>query len=183
MVAQLYRQFDAAGELLYVGISRSAMARLGQHLSVSPWAEYITTVKIETLPSREEALAAERVAIQTEHPKFNIKHNKPPKPFKLFKPFELPKSPEALKPWMRIAEAETEIIRTVTTLKAVYDEVSAASVLGISTANVKKLIASGEIGFVEIPKQRALGVNIRITGWQILEYLENQMKKVEPSAP
>lgn len=171
MTAQLYRHFDAAGELLYVGISLSAISRLGQHAAVSPWFKDITNVTIETLPSREEALAAERVAIKTERPKFNINYNKPPKLFDLLKP------PETLKPWMRIAEAEAEIIRTVTTLKAVYDEASAAHVLGIPTAVVKKLIACGEIGFVELPKQRALGVNTRITGWQILEYLENQMKK------
>jgi hypothetical protein len=171
MTAQLYRHFDAAGELLYVGISLSAMSRLGQHAAVSPWAKDITTVKIETLPSREEALAAERVAIKTEHPKFNINHNKPPKLF------DLPKLPKTLKPWMRIAEAEAEIIRTVTTLKAVYDIRSAAEVLSLSTVVVNRLVSSGEIGFIELPKKSVAGFNIKITGWQILEYLENQMKK------
>jgi hypothetical protein len=162
--AQLYRHFNAAGELLYVGISISAMARLGQHVDVSPWAKDITTVTIETLPSREEALAAERVAIKTEHPKFNIKHNKPENISKIRN---------------RIAESETKIIVEITTLKAVYDMNNAGHVLGLSTSVVKNLIASGEIGFIELPKQRALGFNIKITGWQILEYLENKMEKVK----
>ena len=173
MSVQLYRHFNQSEELLYVGISISAMSRLGQHAAVSPWFKDITRVMIETFPAREDALTAEKEAIKTEHPKFNTHHNKPPKP---------------VRPWKtvtqseRVAGAETEIIRQVTTLKAVYTMAEASNVLGIATSTVTKLLKSGELGFIEVPKMRVAGFNTKITGWQILEYLENQMKKSCPNA-
>ena len=172
MSVQLYRHFNQSEELLYVGISVSAMLRLGQHCAVSPWFKDISRVMIETFPTREDALAAEKAAIKTERPKFNTQHNKPPKP---------------VKPWNtvtqseRVAEAKTEIIRQVTTLKAVYTTAEASNVLGIATSTVMKLLESGKLGFIEVPKMRVAGFNIKITGWQILEYLENQMKKTCPN--
>lgn len=73
-VCNLYRHFDDAGQLLYVGISLSALARLSSHRS-SPWFDSISVVKIETLSSRSEALIAERKAIINEKPLHNKIHN------------------------------------------------------------------------------------------------------------
>jgi hypothetical protein len=70
---QLYRHFGADGSLLYVGISLSAVVRLAGHNRSSKWANEITRVEVENLPSREEAEAAETVAIQKEKPKYNIR--------------------------------------------------------------------------------------------------------------
>lgn len=67
----LYRHFDAAGALLYVGISVSAASRLEQHMRGSEWAAEITAVRIEYLPTREAALSAERAAIIAEVPAWN----------------------------------------------------------------------------------------------------------------
>ena len=74
MRTALYRHFDAAGRLLYVGISLSAVQRLGQHRDNTHWFEAIASVSIEWLPSRAEALEAERRAITTEHPAHNVQH-------------------------------------------------------------------------------------------------------------
>lgn len=71
--SRLYRHFDAAGTLLYVGVSLNAAARLSKDPS-RPWASRVAIVTAQTLPSRAEALAAEKVAIQTENPEFNITH-------------------------------------------------------------------------------------------------------------
>lgn len=72
---QLYRHYDAAGELLYVGISISAVARMAAHKSGgSCWVDDVALITIETFPSRVKALAAERAAIQNEHPKWNVAH-------------------------------------------------------------------------------------------------------------
>jgi len=73
----LYRHFNSAGDLLYVGISKSAVARLGQHMHGSSWAHEISRVEIEHLPSRAEALAAEKAAIRSELPIWNKIHNRP----------------------------------------------------------------------------------------------------------
>lgn len=71
----LYRHYSKDGELLYVGISKSAPARLAQHMAGSPWAREIARVEIEYLPDRERALEAEREAIQCEKPLWNMAHN------------------------------------------------------------------------------------------------------------
>lgn len=68
----LYRHFDASGELLYVGISLSAIGRLAQHKRRASWASQIANVTIETFPTRKEALRAEAQAIVTENPKYNL---------------------------------------------------------------------------------------------------------------
>lgn len=73
----LYRHFDRNKNLLYVGISLSAIRRLKQHYDHSKWAKEITYVTIEDFPCRNKALEAELRAIQIENPKYNIKCRKP----------------------------------------------------------------------------------------------------------
>jgi hypothetical protein len=70
----LYRHFNADNELLYVGIAISPIARTKWHRSLSPWYPQIRTIKIDVLPDRDTALAAERAAILAEVPKYNIHH-------------------------------------------------------------------------------------------------------------
>lgn len=70
----LYRHWDTDDNLLYVGISLSAISRLGQHEAKSHWAEKIAKVTIQQYPTRHEAIAAERIAIANESPAFNVAH-------------------------------------------------------------------------------------------------------------
>lgn len=67
----LYRHFDKDGQLLYVGISLSHVARLAQHRDGSPWYEDIAHVTIEWHKTRVEAELAETKAIGREAPKYN----------------------------------------------------------------------------------------------------------------
>lgn len=71
----LYRHYDKHGNLLYVGISLSAVHRLSQHKSNSLWASEITSIEIERFTSREDALQAERQAIEQEKPVWNTTYN------------------------------------------------------------------------------------------------------------
>jgi hypothetical protein len=73
-MTKLYRHFDKDGRLLYVGVSLSAIVRLASHKQASEWFDQVTTVIIETLPTREAALIAEKLAIQNEKPLYNIEH-------------------------------------------------------------------------------------------------------------
>jgi hypothetical protein len=75
MKTALYRIWGNEGQLLYVGISKSALSRLGQHLAEKSWAADIVNVTIETYPTRELAAAAEIAAIKTEKPLHNVTHN------------------------------------------------------------------------------------------------------------
>ena len=74
----LYRHFDKAGALLYVGISSNALSRAGQHFSEKMWAIEVVRFTVEHFPDREAALAAEKHAIITERPKYNITHQRNP---------------------------------------------------------------------------------------------------------
>ncbi len=71
MMTSLYRHFDRNGRLLYVGISKNAVARLGGHKRNASWYPDIRNVTIANYPSRDAALRAEARAIRTENPIHN----------------------------------------------------------------------------------------------------------------
>lgn len=73
----LYRHFAGDGSLLYVGISLSWPQRTKAHAKGSHWFDQVAKVEIERFETREDALRAEREAIISERPQFNIIHNRP----------------------------------------------------------------------------------------------------------
>jgi predicted GIY-YIG superfamily endonuclease len=70
-VTALYRHYDAAGTLLYIGIATNPMERTDSHLRVAAWADQIASVTVERHPSRDAALRAERLAVVAERPLHN----------------------------------------------------------------------------------------------------------------
>lgn len=72
----LYRHFDSNDNLLYIGISLSAMNRLSQHEDNSHWFNSISKVTIEKYNTREEALKAEKDSILLEKPLYNKVFNR-----------------------------------------------------------------------------------------------------------
>lgn len=76
MRTSLYRHFDEAGELLYVGVSLNHVARLGQHSKSASWFEQIASITIEHFMDRASAIEAEKVAIKSEAPRYNVVHVK-----------------------------------------------------------------------------------------------------------
>lgn len=71
----LYRHFDKDGNLLYVGISLSPINRLRQHTKSARWVDLISRVEMTWYGTREDAERAERMAIKTELPEYNITHS------------------------------------------------------------------------------------------------------------
>jgi hypothetical protein len=72
----LYRMYDRAGRLLYVGISFNAGERATQHAETKPWWPHVDHIRIEHLEcSREDALRKERWTIWEEEPLHNVQHN------------------------------------------------------------------------------------------------------------
>lgn len=70
---QLYRLFDADGELLYIGISYSAIARFAQHKTEKPWIGEVRRVEIEPHDvTRAEIAGMEMDAITAENPRYNV---------------------------------------------------------------------------------------------------------------
>ncbi len=72
-LGELYRCFDAEGQLLYIGISNNTMRRLAEHKAkgMAPWRSAVTTVTIERHPVADIKYL-ERQAILAEKPRHNI---------------------------------------------------------------------------------------------------------------
>lgn len=70
-IPTVYRFYDAAGVLLYVGSTWRPHARWRQHQG-KPWFPEVATARIEQFPDVESMRAAEREAICTEHPRHNV---------------------------------------------------------------------------------------------------------------
>jgi hypothetical protein len=68
----LYRHYDVAGGLLYVGITRDPDARSKQHLA-GPFGDQIATTSVSWFPDRDAAEEAERLAIRDESPEYNVR--------------------------------------------------------------------------------------------------------------
>lgn len=68
----LYRFFGHAGELLYIGITANPGARWPKHISGKPWWTEVSKIDIESHPDRPIVLAAEKLAIQNERPRYNV---------------------------------------------------------------------------------------------------------------
>ena len=75
MRTALYRHYNAKGELLYVGVSLSPMARTSKHAQSSDWFNDVVRIDIDWHNDRKSALEAEKALIKAENPFFNIDHN------------------------------------------------------------------------------------------------------------
>jgi predicted GIY-YIG superfamily endonuclease len=71
----LYRFFDRADVLLYVGISASLPTRIAKHRNLKPWWTDVRNITVEYYDTRDEAIAAETEAIKSEKPLYNTTHN------------------------------------------------------------------------------------------------------------
>ena len=71
----LYRLFDEAGQLLYVGIAVEPRVRWGVHAREKTWWPQVARRDVEWLPDRVSAEAAEVAAIVSEAPRYNVAHS------------------------------------------------------------------------------------------------------------
>lgn len=67
----VYRLFNAANELLWVGQTTQLTARFAKHRQERPWAGEIATATVTPVVDLEAALTAETEAIKIENPKYN----------------------------------------------------------------------------------------------------------------
>lgn len=76
----LYRFFDEADRLLYVGVAFAPRERWKVHARQKRWWSEVRTREIEWYPCRAEAERAEEAAIAKEKPKYNVLGNVPVRP-------------------------------------------------------------------------------------------------------
>ena len=165
----LYRHFDAANNLLYVGISLSAINRLSQHSECSQWFSAIKRVEIERFESREAAMKAERIAIHNENPAHN-----------------------SMRPYLREGDIPADkkkedsskrLVYRLAHFKPTYTEDEISKLMMVSKPDVVRWIESGILGSIEIPKSSNNGrINPAkkkriVTGWQFIEFLEAAQNK------
>ena len=67
----VYRLYDAAGALLYVGQSGRPGVRFDEHRTLSVFGDLIARMDIAHYPNRPAGIAAEAAAIVAEAPRFN----------------------------------------------------------------------------------------------------------------
>jgi predicted GIY-YIG superfamily endonuclease len=79
----LYRFFDSAGRLLYIGVTSVGPSRWSEHEHHRKWWALVARVEAEHFPDRASALAAEKAAIKAEQPPWNIQHRLPRNPKQL----------------------------------------------------------------------------------------------------
>ena len=99
-VCYLYRAYGAESNLLYVGISYKPKLRMTQHQRDSKWWPDHDRYTAQRFDSRTLAEAAERKAVKSENPKFNVMHRLKTKVKKV-----LPKIPRKSAKEIRLAIA------------------------------------------------------------------------------
>lgn len=164
MKTSLYRHYNSSDELLYVGISLSALQRLGQHAEHSAWFGSISRVTIEHYETRQLALDAEREAVIRERPLHNVHHKKSAEEARR----------NATKELMATAQAKKDLTARITYLNPVYSLHAAADALSVSVRQVRQLVKDGSIGYFTMPTKTGKLVEY-ISGWQLIEYIENRM--------
>lgn len=75
MTTTLYRAYNQADELLYVGISGDFLVRTKQHSVSSKWHKLAAKITLTHFETRSDAEQAEVEAIRSEKPLFNKKDN------------------------------------------------------------------------------------------------------------
>ena len=174
----LYRHFDKDGALLYVGISLSPVYRLSQHREASAWFKEIRNVTIVQFDTRKEALSAEKSAIISEKPIHNKTHRKAK-----YWSIDVKRDFDGFIPDGIEERSRKDITVRVVNFRPVYTMEETSSLFGWGdTKNyTQKLIDRGVLGYFQVPNPRSRTGKLRtfISGWQIIDYLEN-IEKVNP---
>lgn len=71
MAYQVYRHYDKAGKLLYIGCTSNCLARTIAHSGVAEWFKITASITVEHFNTKDAAFAAEKKYIIDEQPPFN----------------------------------------------------------------------------------------------------------------
>ena len=175
MKTQLYRHFDADRKLLYVGISLSTFARLSQHKDHSPWFEKVATVSIEHFETREGAMAAERKAIKTESPQFNIAMKKTLAEIQKEEKEFFAESRRAL-------EESAKLVDRYVDYRIAYQLDEIRLMLNMTKGEIEKHVEAGNLSTFEVEGKKSwqpVKMKQMVSGWSLIDfvdYLERRKK-------
>lgn len=175
MNTQLYRHFDEDNKLLYVGISLSTFNRLSQHKDHSDWFKKIKNVTIEHFQTREEAMAAERNAIKSENPKFNIAMRKTMA--------EIEKEQKEQNKLIQLAIAEkSKLTQRYVEHRLAYHLDDVRVMLSMTKDELNRHVSQGRLSTFQVEgrmsyKSKELKMKPMVSGWALIDfinYLENK---------
>jgi len=155
----LYRQFNSENVLLYVGITCNTRDRLKNHEKHSNWWLEVNQVTIEHFADRQSVLVAERIAIETEKPKYNIVHNR----LKL----------EKEKPFTALDVTQDNITARLVSIPILATPEKIAEILNLPRRVIRNAMENGTLGHCEIPNSTLTKMLKLSSGWQILDWLES----------
>lgn len=171
MNTQLYRHFDEAHQLLYVGISLSTFARLSQHRFHSSWFAKIKSVEIEHFETRAEAMAAEREAIKNESPMFNIAMKKT---MAQIEEERRQLGRQASVKDARIEEEKNAITRYVG-YQLAYEMDDLRGLLNMQRSELEHHANQGNLSFFEVEGRPARGrppkIKRMVSGWSLIDFI------------
>jgi excinuclease UvrABC nuclease subunit len=175
MTTQLYRHFDKNNNLLYVGISLSTFNRLSQHRDHSKWFFNITNVAIEHFATREEALAAERKAIKSENPKFNIAMRKTMA--------EIEREQKEQHRLTQLAlEEKFKLTQRYVQHQIAYKLDDVRNILNITSSELNRHVAEGRLSTFEVEgrmsyKTNEIKMKTMVSGWALIDFISYLEKK------
>lgn len=115
----VYRLYNAADQLLYVGQTRNFRNRLGAHrLRAWDWPAEISSWKTEEFPDQRSAVYAERLAILTEAPL----HNK-----QIANPWKIPPLRRKLNPYYYTQFVRVQYEAGELTIRQAFEQVMTAT--------------------------------------------------------
>jgi excinuclease UvrABC nuclease subunit len=175
MKTQLYRHFDAEKKLLYVGISLSTFARLSQHKEHSPWFEQVMTVEIEHFETREEAMAAERKAIKTESPQFNIAMKKTLA--------EIQKEEKVLfAENRRVLEESAKLVNRYVDYRIAYQLDDVRQMINMTKGEIEKHVETGTLSTFEVEGKKSwhpVKMKKMVSGWSLIDFIDYLERKTK----
>lgn len=85
----VYRIYDKAGELVYIGLTNNLCQRIANHWGGAPFKAQMHAVEWETFDTKKKALAVERRLIEDLGPRWNVAHNESVRPKPEYEALEL----------------------------------------------------------------------------------------------
>lgn len=155
----LYRHFNEAGELLYIGISSRFMRRTREHEKYSAWFKEITLITVERFVDRRALLQGERIAIEIEKPKYNVVHNI--------------RSGDKFGKSSPLQASINELTARLVSIPLTATPERVADIVGLSRSFVRKAIEDGKLGYFEIPNRAHTKMVKIVSGWHMLDWLDD----------
>lgn len=170
MTTALYRMYDDAGRLLYVGISKHLPARIAAHDAEKPWWSGVASITVEHIDDPIEAIRAEIDAIRSERPVHNVVHSPTARRGRVSGPGTLDERCAALRETVKEATGDTITTEQAKEIIEAVEDAAAADVVAGAIRERTGVTVTREHAlavFDEIMAELAESVNRVVTAFDL----------------